>query len=114
MDVKFIALSALALSLPTAACTRAHTEAIALNDKPINTLNLSRSDGYIVTASNGGEPAIRRAYAKFGIIAIKPIGNGLYELHVQSDPGLAEMENLALHSGGEIQAVQPNFIYQAF
>lgn len=114
MNTKFITLLALVLPLAAAACTRPHTEVIALNDKPANTLNQSPSNGYIVTSSNEGEPAIRRAYTKFGIVAIKSIGNGLYELHVQDDPGLSEMENLATHSAGGIKAIQPNFSYKAF
>lgn len=114
MNTKFISLIALILPLSTIACTRPHTETIALNDKPANTLNLSQSSGYIVTSLNEGEPAIRRAYTKFGIIAIKLIGNGQYELHLQNDPGLPEMENLAIHSSGEIKTIQPNYIYKAF
>ncbi len=94
------------------ACTRPHTETIALNDKPV--LNQSQYSGYIVTALNEGEPAIRRTYAKFGIVTIKPIGNGQYELRVQSDPGLTELESLATRSNDAIQAIQPNYIYRAF
>jgi hypothetical protein len=114
MNTKFISLIALILPLSTIACTRPHTETIALNEKPTNTLNQSQSSGYIVTSINEGEPSIRRIYTKFGIVAIKLIGNGLYELHVQNDPGLHEMENLATHSGGAIESIQPNYIYKAF
>ncbi len=114
MNTKLITLFALILPLSGIACTRPHTETIALHDNPANTFNQSQSSGYIVTSLNEGEPAIRRAYAKFGIVAIKLIGNGQYELQLQNDPGLSELEKLATHSSGEIKAIQPNFIYKAF
>jgi hypothetical protein len=114
MNTKSITLLMLILPLTTVACTHPHTETIALNDKPVNTLNQSQSSGYIVTSMNEDETAIRGTYTKLGIVTIKSIGNGLYELHVQNDPGLPEMENLATHSGGAIKAIQPNFIYKAF
>lgn len=104
----------LILPLTMIACTRPSTETIALNDKPANTLNQSQSSGYIVTSSNEGEPAIRRAYSEFGIVTVRLIGNNQYELQLQNDPGLSELEKLATHSGGEIKAIQPNFIYKAF
>ncbi len=113
MNTKFVTLLAV-LSLTTIACTRPHTETIALNDKPVNTINQAQYSGYIVTSLNEGEPAILRTYTKFGIIGIKPIGNGQYELNLQNDPGLPEMEDLATRSGGAIKAIQPNFIYKAF
>lgn len=102
------------LSLTTVACTRPHTEQIALNDKPAAGLNQSQYSGYIVTALNEGEPAIQHVYAKFGIVKVQLIGNDQYELHLQSDPGLAEMESLATRSNGAIKAIQPNYIYKAF
>jgi hypothetical protein len=114
MNTKFITLLALLLPLSIVACTRPHTETLALNDKPANTFNQSQSSGYIVTSLSEGEPAIRSAYTKFGIAAIKSIGNGQYELHLQNDPGLPEMEKLATHSSGGIKAIQPNFIYKPF
>lgn len=114
MNKNFITLILATLPLTTVACTRPHTETIALNDKPANTINQAQYSGYIVTSLSEGEPAIRRAYAKFGIVGIKPIGNGQYELNLQNDPGLPEMESLANQSNGTIKAIQPNYIYKAF
>lgn len=67
--------------------------------------------GYIVTAKD--EAAVRRVYAKLGVAVLRSLGNGQFELQLQSDPGLAEVNNLASHSNGAITAVQPNYTYQA-
>ncbi|NOT99635.1 MAG: hypothetical protein HOO97_11160 [Sideroxydans sp.] len=112
MKIKFITLSLAILSLTAIGCTRPHSEKIALNDKPATTLNQPQYNGYIVTSDNKGEPAIRRTYSEFGIVAVRLIGNNQYELQLQNDPGLAELEKLATHSSGQIKAIQPNFIYK--
>ena len=114
MNTKFVTLLLALLPLTTVACTRPHAEAIALNDKPATTLNQSEYSGYIVTALNEGEAAIRRTYAKFGVKVLRSIGNGHFELRLQNDPGLSELESLATRSGGSITAIQPNYIYKAF
>lgn len=114
MNTKFITPLLVILSLTAIGCTRPHSEKLALNDKPSTTLNQPQYNGYIVTLNNEGEPAIRRAYSEFGIITVRLIGNNQYELQLQNDPGLPELEKLATHSSGEIKAIQPNFIYKAF
>lgn len=70
----------------------------------------SHTDGYIVTAQD--EASVRLVYAKQGIKMLRTIGNGQFELHLQSDPGLAELNELAAHSSGVIRAIQPNYRYQ--
>lgn len=105
---------AIALPFSTAACTQTPATkvqtAVAAN-QPATRFNTAQSNGYIVTASN--EAAVRRVYAKQGIALLRSIGNGQFELHLQTDPGLVDLTDLAKHSDGAITAVQPNFSYQA-
>ncbi len=76
-----------------------------------NSLKPAQSNGYIVTAND--EAAVRRAYASLGITLLRAIGNGVFELHLNNDPGIAAITELANRSGGTITAVQSNFSYQA-
>lgn len=112
MKKTLITLIAITLPLTAVACAQTPgnkaQNVVAAADSPV--LKSSRSDGYIVTARN--EAAVRRVFAKQGVAVLRAIGNGQFELHLQNDPGLAELNGLATHSGGSITAVQPNFTYQ--
>lgn len=113
MKTAFATLLAIALPLSTVACTQTPAKqvqtVVAAADKPM--FKPAQSNGYIVTAND--EATVRRIYAKHGVTVLRAIGNGQFELHLQRDPGLAELNDLATHSGGAITAVQPNFTYQA-
>lgn len=111
MNTKLVMLAVLSLTIIS--CTRPHTETAALNENPATTSNQARYNGYIVKSSKEGESAIRRIYSKFGIVTIKFIGNDQFELNLQNDPGLLEMESLANQSSGAVKAIQPNYIYKA-
>jgi hypothetical protein len=107
-------IMAIALPFSTAACTQtpaAKVQTVIAANQPATPFNTAQSNGYIVTAKD--EAAVRRVYAKFSISVLRAIGNGLFEMKLQNDPGLAELSNAASHSGGAITTVQPNFSYQA-
>lgn len=106
--VPFIAI----LPLATTACARPHHTTLPGNT-PAIIKHPQSSSGYIVTAETS-EMMVRQVYEKYAVTAIRPIGPGLFELHLKNDPGLAELENLAIHSGGAIKSIQPNYIYKAY
>lgn len=100
------------LPLATTACARPHNPTtLPGNNAAMMSKQPQPSSGYLVTAETG-EMMVRQIYEQYGVTSIRPIGQGLFELHLQNDPGLAGMENLAKQSGGRIKAVQPNFIYR--
>lgn len=67
---------------------------------------------YLVTVAGGaGEEAVREAFARYGIAAVRGLGSGVFLLTVSEDPGLEAMQALQRESP-RIQAVQPNFVYK--
>lgn len=68
---------------------------------------------YLVTLAPGTDvKAIEDAYGRFGIKAIKGVGNGIFQLTLSEDPGPEKMEELRSQDP-RIRAIQPNFIYRA-
>jgi hypothetical protein len=74
--------------------------------------NSTQPNGYIVTATSGNAADVQHIYEKYGITTLRALGHNLFELRLQQDPGLAEIENRAKQSGGLIEAVQPNHSYK--
>lgn len=67
---------------------------------------------YLVTVAPGGnEKTVRDVYARFGIKSVKALGNDVYLVIVQHDPGLAAM---AKAQDERIKAVQPNQRYRRY
>ena len=67
---------------------------------------------YIVQASGDGEVEIRRVFAQFDIVLVRPLGGKQFEMQLQGDPGLDVLKRLAANSKGAITAIQPNFVYR--
>lgn len=67
---------------------------------------------YIVTAkTNAAADAIRTAYAAFGVENIQSLGRGRFLLRLSQDPGIERVRRVGLDSGN-IEAVQPNYVYR--
>ena len=68
---------------------------------------------YLVTvAAAAGEAAVRELCGRFGITALKLLGNDVYLVTLAEDPGLATLEELGRHDA-RVRAVQPNLVYKA-
>jgi len=106
----------LLLPLSTLACTQPHAEPTApivmAADQPVRSFVGAAQQGYIVTAKD--EASVRRIFAQQGVTVLRSLGNGQFELHLQNDPGLSVVTEMASRSGGIISAVQTNQSYQAF
>jgi hypothetical protein len=67
---------------------------------------------YLVSLTAGADAkVIRDVYAKFGIKALKDLGNGVFLLTLNDDPGIETIEKLAQRHP-PIKAVQPNYTYK--
>ena len=66
---------------------------------------------YIVKASGDGDAVLRRVFAQYGVVLLRPLGNGQFELRLERDPGIDKLKSVAAGSGGAVTAVQPNFVY---
>ncbi len=68
---------------------------------------------YLVTLAAGADPAaIAAAYGRFGVKGTRDLGRGVFLVTLAEDPGPGAMEE-ARRGDPRIQAVQPNFVYQA-
>jgi hypothetical protein len=68
---------------------------------------------YLVTlASPADVKAIADAYGRFGVKAMRDLGNSLFLVTLAEDPGPAEIEKLG-RGNARIKAVQPNYVYRA-
>lgn len=110
MKTKFLVSTAILLILTTmGACSQAPTPSMA--SKEPTTLKQTEPGSYIVNASGDGDETIRRVFAKYGVELVRPLGNKQFELRLQRDPGLDALKSVAADSGGQVTAVQPNFVY---
>lgn len=75
--------------------------------------NQTLPDSYIVKAPGDGVATIRRVFAQYGVVLVSPLGNEQYELRLQTDPGLAVLNDLTVKSGGAVTSIQPNFVYRS-
>jgi len=67
---------------------------------------------YLVTIpGDADEKSIADLYGRFGIRALRPLGNGVFLISLSQDPGLAVMQELAGRDR-RIKSVQPNFRYR--
>ncbi|MDD4979423.1 MAG: hypothetical protein PHI29_12410 [Gallionella sp.] len=116
MKKNLYTLIAILLPLTTMACSQPPTQ----KAMPVATVTAQTApvfmgaaqQGYIVTAKD--EASIRSTFAKQGVTMLRSIGNGQFEMHLQQDPGLSVVSEIASRSGGNISAVQANQRYQAF
>ncbi|MDD5057210.1 MAG: hypothetical protein PHQ60_05010 [Sideroxydans sp.] len=104
-----VACSQTAKPIPTVASTRPMV------------VNKERSQGeqivpgsYIVNAPGDGAVAIRRVFAKYGVVQVNALGNNQYEMRLERDPGLDALNSLATGSNGAVTAIQPNIVYHAY
>ena len=94
----------------SAACSQAPSSTVAKNERPPMSNTVPGS--YIVQAPGDGEQAIRRVFAEYGIVSLRPLGLDQFEVRITLDPGIDELKSLVNKSGGLIKSIQPNFIYR--
>jgi len=109
--MKKIALfAAIVVSFGTTACTQAASHpTMAADNQTALPFRATQPTSYLVTAKD--EAGVRRVYGKYGINLLRVIGNGLFEIGLQNDPGLSDLDHAAQESNGAVQAVQPNYTY---
>jgi hypothetical protein len=67
---------------------------------------------YLVTLIPGADSkVIADLYGRFGIKGMKDLGNNLFLVTLNEDPGPAMMEELR-GQNAQVKAVQPNFVYR--
>lgn len=112
-NLKIFALFVIAF-LPLLSWTCGSTENRAQNQRPGNNNLQDRVQGeYLVTiAGMGGAEEVRRIFSEFGSLTVTPLTGtpGVFLLKFSPDPGLETLQKRASQSG-QIQSVQPNFIY---
>jgi hypothetical protein len=112
MRIKFlIRILALLVLTTTVACSQAATPSLEKMEPAM--LNQTVSGSYIVKASGDGEQVIRRVFAQYGVVLVRPLGNEQFELRLNRDPGLDTLKSMAAGSDGAVTAVQPNFVYHS-
>jgi hypothetical protein len=90
--------------------------------KPISATLVSAAPGwtaqdsvageYLVTVNEGVQPElISGLYAHFGVKAIRKLGDNLYQINIENDPGQEKMNEVTSQSKA-IKSVQPNYIYR--
>jgi len=110
MALKFISGVALMLALAmSAACSQMPAPSVAGNERlPMNN---TVPGSYIVNAPADGEQVIRRVFTGYGVVLVRPLGHGQYELRLQRDPGLDALKSAASGSDGAVTEVQPDYVY---
>lgn len=67
---------------------------------------------YLVTVQKGGDEAlIRKLFAPFSVKEVQSLGEGLFLLKIEKDPGPKALKKKGRESE-QIRSVQPNFVYQ--
>ncbi len=94
------------------ACSQTPPALAPSTTKPVP--NAQRVFGeYLVTLAPGADKGvIRKVYGGLRIKRLTRIGDHLYRMTIEVDPGLKKIEALRLHDR-RITAIQPNFIYRS-
>ncbi|MDH4199629.1 MAG: hypothetical protein OEV66_04535 [Spirochaetia bacterium] len=80
---------------------------------PGKSIKQRKLNEYLVTVKSGAnEKEVRRAFAQYKIHSIAKIAERVFLIVISEDPGPEQMEKTAKTSQ-KIEAVQPNFLYQA-
>jgi hypothetical protein len=112
MRIKFLfRIVVLQILATTVGCSQAATP--SLEKKEPAMLNQTVSGSYIVKVSGDGEQVIRRVFAQYGVVLVRPLGNDQFELRLSRNPGLDTLKSMAARSDGAVTAVQPNFVYHS-
>jgi hypothetical protein len=87
---------------------------VSAQTPPVEGKSQQRVPGqYLVTLAAGADArAINDLYGRFGIKSARSIGNDVYLVALNEDPGPEEMEKLR-RGNAQIKAVQPNYVYRA-
>lgn len=112
MRIKFLfSMAALLALTTTVGCSEAATPYVEKKEPAM--LNQTVLGSYIVKASGDGERIIRRVFAQYGVVLVRPLGNEQFEMQLKLDPGLDALKSMAAGSNGAVMAVQPNFVYHS-
>jgi hypothetical protein len=113
----------LSISVLMAACSVREHSLSAQPEQTVNPLIVVSTSGwsdqsrvtgeYLITVNEGvGPEIISDLYTQFGVKVIQKLGENLYQINIDQDPG-PQLINDVSKKSKSIKATQPNFIYRA-